>query len=172
MSVPHPGLIATLIVILCIPAFLWIAGWVSRALARHDASADEQERKLITASLEPDETDIDDLVLTEVLAQEEIALIREVLDRRFGGDHVTPEEASERRWAHRQGLAVRQRCGDPVLDAELGWLQGYGSLALTADLSELNRDLDHRAPELRRAIDLRRSSSPQASALSHGAMPR
>lgn len=177
MSVPHPGLVATVIVVLSLPAILWIVGWISRALARYDARADARERELITASLGPDDTDIDTLVLIEVLAQEEIELIREVLDRRFGGDHVTPEEASELRWAHRQGLAVRQRCGDSVLDAELGWLQGYGSYALMADLSDLNRaefdrDLDHRAAELRRTIDLRRSHSPHVSAVSNGAMPR
>ena len=56
---------------------------------------------------------------------------------------------------------------DPALDAEVAWLQGYGSLALMSDLSEIDRpsferELMFRADEVRRAVELRRP--PESSA--------
>lgn len=162
VTIPHPGLIAVAVVVLSIPVVAWIAGRVSRALARYDARAAQQELALIAASVDAADSGSDSLTLIESLAHDEIMLIREVLELRATGEHVSPELAAALRRMHRRGLAARQRCGDPALDAELGWLQGYGSLALMADLAELGRadfehDLDHRAAELRRALILRRA---------------
>ncbi len=104
----------------------------------------------------------DQLAVIMTLAQEEAELIRDVLDIRFSGAHVPPERVASLRLAHRRGLAARRCCGDPALDAELGWLQGYGSFALMSDLSELDRErfereLAFRAHEIERAIDVRRA---------------
>ena len=59
-------------------------------------------------------------------------------------------------------MVARQRCGDAALNAELAWLQGFGSFALLADFSEtdsarLERELTFRAAEVRRALELRRT---------------
>jgi hypothetical protein len=161
VEIPHPGLIAIVVVVLGIPVAIWVAGWVSRALARYDARASQVDRDLVTACVGTGEAEADALATIEMLAHEEIGLIREILDTRAAGGPVTNEQAMTLRRAHRRGLAARQRCGDPALEAELGWLQGYGSLALMADLDELDRseferDLDHRCAEVRRALALRR----------------
>lgn len=104
----------------------------------------------------------DHLSVILALAYDEIELIRDVLDIRFSGEHVPAEQVAALRLAHRRGLAARQCCGDPALDAELGWLQGYGSFALMADLSELDRErfereLAFRVHEIECAIDVRRA---------------
>lgn len=93
--------------------------------------------------------------------QREVALIQEILDERVSDGHATPDHVQELRHIHRRGLALRQRCGDPALGAELGWLQGFGSFALMADLSELDRsrferELTFRAGEVRQTLELRR----------------
>jgi hypothetical protein len=144
---------------------IWLAGWISQFLARHDALAEQQELAQIADATNHQDDTADPLALIAALAEHEIGLIREVLDVRFSGEHVHPEHPVELRRAHRRGLAARYRCGDRVLDAELGWLQGYGAFALMADLSELDRatferDLDHRAAELRRAMERHRSTGP------------
>ena len=144
---------------------IWLAGRLSRFLARHDALADQQELSQIDASTGHCDDDADPLAVIAALAEDEIGLIREVLDIRFSGEHVSPDQAAELRRAHRRGLAARHRCGDRALDAELGWLQGYGAFALMADLSALDRatferDLDHRAAELNRALSLHRNQGP------------
>jgi hypothetical protein len=160
VSIPHPGLLATAIVVLSLPIAIWLAGRLSRALARHDALAKQQELAQIDASTGHCDDEVDPLALIATLAEEEIELIREVLDIRFSGDHVSSQQATALRRAHRRGLAARHRCGNRALEAEFGWLQGYGAFALMADLSErdraaFERDLDHRAAELRRALALR-----------------
>ncbi len=165
MSIPHPGLLATALVILSLPVAIWLAGWLSRFLARHDALADQQELSQIDAATGHCDDTAEPLALIAALAEDEIGLIREVLDIRLSGEHVSEKQAALLRRTHRRGLAARHRCGDHALDAELGWLQGYGAFALMADLSELDRatferDLDHRAAELHRALTLRRSRHP------------
>lgn len=170
MSISHPGLLATAIVVLSLPAAIWFAGWLSRFLARYDARAEQQELAQIVEATRHQDDAADPLALIAALAEEEIELIREVLDLRFSGEHVSAEQAIELRRAHRRGLAARHRCGDRALDAELGWLQGYGAFALMADLSTLDRaaferDLDHRAAELRRALALRRGHHTDPLAL-------
>lgn len=159
MNIPHPGLIATAIVILSLPAAIWLTGKVSRLLARHDALVEEEEFEQIVDSTGHADDDADPFALIDELAVEEIGRIRAVLDTRFSGGHVSAEQVGELRRAHRRGLAARHRCADRALDTELGWLQGYGSFALMADLSELDRDtferdLDHRLAELRSALEL------------------
>ncbi len=64
-------------------------------------------------------------------------------------------------WTSLQGAlaAVAAFLGLSGAPADPGWLQGYGSFALMADLSELDRatferDLDHRLAELRSALEL------------------
>lgn len=139
-----------------------IAERFSRLLAGHDTATNH--RASSPASRDGDDA-VDHLESIAALAHDEIELIRGVLDTRFAGRHVPPEQIEELRAAHRRGLAVRQQCAGSALDAELGWLQGYGSFVLMADLSELDRaelerDLDHRAVELRRALALRRMRRP------------
>jgi hypothetical protein len=163
VSISHPGLIATAIVVLSLPIAIWLAGRLSQFLARYDTLADQQELTQIVASTGYCDDTADPLGLIATLAEDEIELIREVLDIRFSGEHVSSELAAGLRRVHRRGLAARYRCGDRVIDAEFGWLQGYGAFALMADLSELDRtvferDLDHRAAELRRALERHRSS--------------
>jgi hypothetical protein len=162
VTISHPGLVATAIVVLSLPLAIWLAGRLSRFLARHDALAEQQELAQIADATSHLDDAADPLALIAALAEDEIGLIRAVLDVRFSGEHVPPEQAMELRRAHRRGLAARHRCGDRALDAELGWLQGYGAFALMADLSELDRatferDLDHRAAELLRALELHRN---------------
>jgi len=104
----------------------------------------------------------DQLAVIMTLAQEEAELIRDVLDIRFSGAHVPPERVASLRLAHRRGLvragAVEIRRSMP----SSAGLQGYGSFALMADLSELDRDrferdLAHRVHEIECAIDVRRA---------------
>lgn len=130
----------------------------------HDARIDQPAHAQVLSAAGHDDDASDPLALIDLLAQNEIALIHEVLDIRFSGGHVSPERSAALRQAHRRGLAARQRCGDRSLDAEFRWLQGYGSYALMADLSEFDRsafehDLDHRATELRRALVLLRKQT-------------
>jgi hypothetical protein len=163
VSNSHPGLVAIAVVALGLPVAIWLTGWLSQFLARHDALAERQELNQIDASTGHYDDAADPLAVIAILADEEFGLIREVLDLRFSGEHVSQEKATELRRAHRRGLAARRRCGDRALDAELGWLQGYGAFALMADLSELDRaaferDLDHRANELHRALERHRSN--------------
>jgi hypothetical protein len=146
---------------------IWLAGILSRWLARHDALAEQQELTQIADATSHQDDAADPLAVIAALAEDEIGLIRAVLDIRFSGEHVPPEQAVELRRAHRRGLAARHRCGDRALDAELGWLQGYGAFALMADLSELDRatferDLDHRVAELRQALELRHVNRPHS----------
>lgn len=143
------------------PGTTQLATWISRALGRQDARSLRRTEKPVVISIEAD-VDADMLGSIEYLVHEEITLIREVLDVRFAGDHVSPELAASLREIHRRGWAVRQCCNDRALDIELGWLQGFGTFALLADLSELDRavfehDLDHRVVELQRALILRRA---------------
>lgn len=164
VSIPHPGLVATAIVTLSLPVAIWLAGLVSRWLAGRDAIAKDAELEQIADATGHADDEADQLVLITLLAEDEIELIREVLNIRFSGGHVSEGQARELLRTHRRGLAARHRCADRALDAELGWLQGYGSFALMADLSELDRttfehDLDHRLAELRRALDLLRSNA-------------
>lgn len=168
MTISHPGLLATAIVALSLPVAIWLAGRITQFLARHDALAEQQELAQIVEATGHQDDAADPLAVIAALAEDEIGLIREVLDVRFSGEHVSPEHAVALRRAHRRGLAARHRCGDRALDAELGWLQGYGAFALMADLSELDRaaferDLDHRAAELDRALDRHRASELQIS---------
>lgn len=156
----HPGLLATVLVLAILPVAIWLAGLLSRVLAQHDAQLDEDVLEQIAGSTGHADGDSDQLALIGALAEDEIGLIREVLDIRYSGGHVSEEQARALRLVHRRGLAVRHRCADRALNAELGWLQGYGSFALMADLSELDRatferDIDHRLAELQRALDLR-----------------
>jgi hypothetical protein len=157
----HLGLIATALVTLSLPVVIWLAGRLSDLLTRHDELANRQELAQIVSSTGYCDDDADPIVLISTLAEEEIELIRDVLEIRFGGEHVAPQLAEALRRVHRRGLAARQGCGDRALNAELGWLQGYGAFALMADLSELDRgaferNLDHRAAELRRALAVHR----------------
>jgi hypothetical protein len=161
VTIPHPGLVAAVIVVLSLPAVIWIAGRVSHALARYDARERQRTFERVSRVVETSDAEIDAVDLIEFLVQDEIAVIRAILDDRQDGQQATSDHVATLRYVHRRGLAVRQRCGDPALEAELGWLQGYGSYALMADLSELDRaafdrDLDHRAAELQRALSLRR----------------
>jgi hypothetical protein len=162
VTIPHPGLLVTVIVVLSLPVAIWLTGKLSRFLAQHDELANRQALARIVGSTGHCDDGADPLALIAALAEEEIELIREVLDIRFSGGHVAQLQADALRQAHRRGLAARQRCGDPALDAELGWLQGYGSFALMSDLSELDRErfereLAFRAHEIERAIDVRRA---------------
>jgi hypothetical protein len=148
---------------LSLPVVIWLAGRLSDLLTRHDELANRQELAQIVGSTGHCDDDADPIVLISTLAEEEIGLIRDVLEIRFGGEHIAPELSEALRRVHRRGLAARQSCGDRALNAELGWLQGYGAFALMADLSELDRatferNLDHRAAELRRALARHRSN--------------
>jgi hypothetical protein len=161
VTVPHPFLVSVLVLALAVPIALWLSSWAADALRRRDAALDQIEFERVAASVAPFDAQADALAQIELLAQAELTLIREILDKRASGEGVSPEQVAALRRAHRQGLAARQRCGDRALETELGWLQRYGSLALMADFSELDRpnferDLDHRAAELQRALELRR----------------
>lgn len=138
-----------------------IAERLSRLIIDDEVRTDSQQLPEPSAG-NPGKTKEDQLAEIVALAHEEIGLIRGVLDLRFSGGHVTPEQIEELRRAHRRGLAVRRSCGDAALAAELGWLQGYGSFALMADLTELDRErfereLAFRVHEIECAIDVRRA---------------
>lgn len=160
MALSHPVLLSTLALLVAIPIAVWISRRTSAALYRHDAALEQIDLDRVAAAIPAFDTS-DALGQIDALTQQEVALIREILDERASGGHVTPEHVQELRHIHRCGLALRQRCGDSALDAEVGWLQAYGSLALLADLSELDRavfehELAFRAEEVRRAVELRR----------------
>jgi hypothetical protein len=162
VTVPHPFLISVLVLALAVPIVLWLSSRASDALRHHDSALDHLDFERVARSIAPIDAGADALAQIEILAQTEVALIRDMLDTRLSGECVSPEQAAALLRVHRQGLAVRQRCGDRGLEAELCWLQAYGSFALMADLAELDRaafdrDLDHRAAELRRALALRRT---------------
>jgi hypothetical protein len=149
-----------LALVVAIPIAAWISRRTSDALRQHDAALDRIDFERVAACV-PRFEGADTLEQIDALIQQEVALIREILDERASGAHVTPEHVQELRQIHRRGLALRQRCGDSALDAEVAWLQGYGSLALLSDLSELDRssferELTFRADEVRRAVELRR----------------
>lgn len=161
MSVSHPGLVAVFIVTLAVPVVIWVTGRISRTLASHDARQDQLERDLVTAAVDPHDAELDPLDLIEALLHDEVDLIQGVLDVRYAGGHPSPEQVRSLRLTHRRGLAARQRCDDEALDIEFAWLQGYGTCALMADLSEVDRaefesDLAYRTAELRRSLALRR----------------
>ena len=138
MAISHPVLVSTLALLVAIPIAIWISRRTSDALRRHDAALDQIDIDRVAASIPAFDAD-DALGKIESLTQHEVALIQEILDERASGAHVTEEHVRELRQIHRCGLMLRQRCGDPALDAEVAWLQAYGSLALLADLSELDR---------------------------------
>jgi hypothetical protein len=152
-----------LALVVAIPVGVWISRRTSDVLYQHDAALDRIDFDRVAACvLAFEATDV--LGQIDTLIEREVALIHEILDERASGAHVTPEHVQELRQIHRRGLALRQRCGDSALDAEVGWLQGYGSLALIADLSEFDRaaferELAFRADEIRHAVDLRRGRS-------------
>lgn len=156
----HPGLLATVALFVALPIAIWISRRTSDALHRHDAGLDQLDFDRVAASI-PQFEPHDPLGQIETLTQLEVSLIQEILDMRVADDHVPPEYVHELRQIHRRGLAVRQACGDRALDAELGWLQGYGSFALMADLTTFDRvsferDLAFRVSEVQRALELRR----------------
>lgn len=156
----HPGLLATVALLVALPIAIWISRRTSDVLHRHDAERDQLDLARVAASIPQFEL-IDPLGQIESLTEEEVLLIREILDEREAGGHVTPEQIHSLRQIHRRGLAVRRACGDRALDAELGWLQGYGSFALMADLTTFDRvsferDLAFRVSEVQRALELRR----------------
>ncbi len=160
MALSHPVLLSTLALLVAIPITVWISRRTSAVLHRHDAALDQIDFDRVVASI-PSFDAHETLGQIVSLTQQEITLIRKILDERASGAHVTPEHVQELRQIHRRGLALRQRCGDPALDAEVAWLQGYGSLALMSDLSEIDRpsferELMFRADEIRRAVELRR----------------
>lgn len=160
MDSSHPALLATLALLIALPIGAWLSRRTESALHRHDAALDRIDRERVAASIPMFEAN-DPLGQIEDLTQREVALISDILDERAAGGHVTSEHLQELRQIHRQGLALRQCCGDSTLDAEVAWLQGYGSLAMMSDLSEFDRpsferELEFRAAELRRALELRR----------------
>lgn len=112
-------------------------------------------------------SDPDQLTIIAALAEDEISLIRDVLDIRYSGEHVSEAQVAKLRHAHRRGLAARQCCADGRLKVELGWLQAYGSLALMTDVDELDRDqferdLEHRRIELHRALTLHKTRTKES----------
>ena len=154
-----------LALVVAIPIAVWISRLTSDVLRQHDSALDRIDFDRVAACVPTFEA-ADTMEQIDALIQQEVALIREILDERASGAHVTPAHVQELRQIHRRGLALRQRCGDSALDAEVAWLQGYGSLALMADLSELDRaaferDLAFRAAEIRRALELRSGRSRQ-----------
>ncbi len=160
VDISHPALLATLALVVSIPIAVWISRRTGDALHRHDAALDRIDFERAASSIPAFET-TDPLRQIETLTQQEVALIREILEERASGAHVTPEHVRELRQIHRCGLVLRQRCGDLALDAEVSWLQAHGSLALLADLSELDRaqfeaELDFRADEVLRTVTMRR----------------
>lgn len=160
MALSHPVLLSTLALLIAIPIAVWISRRTSEALHRHDAALDQIDFDRVAASI-PSFDAHETLGQIDSLTQLEITLILEILDERASGSQVALEHVQELRQIHRRGLALRQRCGDSALDAEVAWLQGYGSLALMSDLSELDRssferELMFRADEVRRAVELRR----------------
>jgi hypothetical protein len=163
VAISQPVLFSTLALLVAIPIAIWIARRTSNALYLHDSALDQIDRERIAAAIPTcDATNALDKI--ESLTQEEVALIHEILDERASGAHVTPEHVQELRHIHRYGLLLRQGCGDPALDAEVAWLQAYGSLALLTDISEIDRpaferELAFRADEVLRAVEMRRGQS-------------
>lgn len=160
MTLSHPVLLATLALLVAIPIAIWISRRTSEALHRHDATLDQIDFDRVAASI-PSFDANETLGQIDSLTQQEITLTLVILDERASGAQVTQEHVLELRQIHRRGLALRQCCGDPALDAEVAWLQGYGSLALMSDLSEIDRpsferELMFRADEVRRAVERRR----------------
>lgn len=153
------------------PIGIWVSRLMGDALHQHDVALNRIDFDRVAAAIPAFETG-DPLEQIESLTQQEVALIREILDERSSGAHVTPEHVQELRQIHRRGLALRQRCGDSALDAEVAWLQGYGSLALMSDLSELDRpsfesELAFRADAVRRAVELQRKRLAHRPASAH-----
>jgi len=149
-----------LALLVAIPIAVWISRRTGDMLHQHDAALDRVDFDRVAACVPAFEA-AGMLGQIDALIEQEAALIREILDERSSGAHATPEHVQELRQIHRRGLALRQRCGDSALDAEVAWLQGYGLLALMADLSELDRpaferDLASRAAEVHRAVELKR----------------
>lgn len=146
--------------LVAIPIAIWVARRTDDALRRHDAALDRMDFDRVACAI-PSFEPTDPLGQIEALTQQEVALIREILDERITDGHASPEHVQELRQIHRRGLALRRCCGDPALEVEVGWLQRYGSLALMADLSELDRakfesELALRAEEIRSTVELRR----------------
>ena len=138
---------------------------MSRALRQHDAAIERAERERIAAAIGRDNEEDDFASQITMLMDQEILIVRSILRERAAGGQVSPEQLVALRQIHRKGLALRRRCGDPLLDAELSWFQGLGSLALMADLYELDlADFDHeltyRTIEVRRALTLRSMRTP------------
>lgn len=160
MDIPHPVLLSTVALLLAMPIAIWVSRRTNDALMRQDAALNQVDLDRVAAAV-PAFDGADPLAQIADLTDQEVELIREILDERANGGHVTAEHIVALRAIHRRGLALRQRCGDYALDGEVSWLQGYGSLALMADLSELDRasfesELSFRAAEVRQAVELRR----------------
>ncbi|MCA9858849.1 MAG: hypothetical protein KC438_03965 [Thermomicrobiales bacterium] len=165
----QPFLLSLVSFLVAIPIGIWAVRRVSDALRRHDTALDRLDQERVTAVLAPYDRDEDALQQINELLDDEVSLILEIVDERLRGEHVSPEHHAQLRAIHRKGLAARQRCGDPILNIEVCWLQGYGSLAMTVDVSELDRtrferELAFRSAELRETLALRqRQRSPAAS---------
>jgi hypothetical protein len=161
VEISQPVLVSLLALLAAMPIGIWVSRRTGDVLHRHDAALDRIDFDRVAACVPAFDVG-DPLQQIEALTDQEVVLIREILEERSAGGHVTSEHVDALRTVHRRGLALRQRCGDLALEGEVGWLQAYGSLALMADLSELDRakfeiELAFRADEVRRAVELRRS---------------
>jgi hypothetical protein len=161
VEISHPALVSFVALLVAIPIAIWVSRRTGDVLHQHDAALGRIDFDRVAACI-PAFDATNPLEQIETLTEQEVALIREILAERTSGAHVTPEHVRELRSIHRRGLALRQRCGDRALDAEVSWLQSLGSYALMADLSELNsarfeRELTFRAAEVRNTLQLRRS---------------
>jgi hypothetical protein len=104
----------------------------------------------------------------ELLVEAERSLALEIIRDRAAGKHLSLDEHRALRQAHRVGLALRQRCNDPILDGELGWLQALTVQAAMVDPDELDpvaleRSLDQRVREVQEMIAMRRRQLERAS---------
>lgn len=168
----QPFLLSLLSFFIAIPIGIWAVRRTSDALRRHDTALDRIDQERVTAVLAPRDRDEDALQQINSLLDDEVSLILEIVDERLRGEHVSPEHHAQLRAIHRKGLAARRRCGDPVLDVEVCWLQGYGSKAMTMDVSELDRsrferELAYRSAELRQTLELRQRRSRPAASYAH-----
>lgn len=169
MELSNPLLLSALAFLIAVPIAVWLSRRTADALHQHDAALDRIDFDRVACTI-PAFEPTDPLGQIASLAQQEVALIREILDDRITDGHADPAHVQELRQVHRRGLALRQCCGDPALEVEVGWLQRYGSLALLADLSELDRakfesELTFRAEAVRRTVEQRRRqrAHPHAS---------
>jgi hypothetical protein len=163
VEISQPLWLSTVALLVAIPIALWIARRMGDVLHQHDAQVAQVEFARVSCAI-PAFEPTDPLGQIESLTQQEVALIQEILNERLATGHASPERIQELRQIHRRGLALRQCCGDPALQVEVSWLQRFGSLALMADLTELDRtrfeaELAERAEEVQHTIELRRMQS-------------